>query len=51
MVDTLPAGVGILQSVINMDSRDRKVKLCLLNLTDHEVHIPKLQRVATVQPA
>lgn len=49
IVDTLPGGVGIPSTVVGLDSKN--VKLCLLNMTDHEVQIPKLQKIATIQPA
>ena len=51
VVETLPGGVGMPQTLIQVDSKSRKVNVCLVNLTEREVHIPKLQKIATVQPA
>ena len=51
VVGTLPGGVGIPQTLIEVDSDSRKANLCLVNLTEREVYIPKLQQVAIVQPA
>lgn len=50
-VENLPGGVGIPHSVINVDSDSRKVNICLLNVMEHQVTIPKLQHIATVHPA
>ena len=48
-VESLPGGVGIPHTVVSLDG-SKDVKLCLFNLNSHEVYIPRLQRVATVQP-
>lgn len=51
IVETLPGGLGIPQTLVGMDCDNMKVNMCLVNLTDHDVHIPKLQKIATVQSA
>ena len=49
--DSLPGGIRIPQGLIEVDVEDRKVQLCVVNLTEREVYIPKHQKVAVVNSA
>ena len=50
-VENIPGGVTIPQSMVRLNDKSHKTTMCLVNITDHDINIPKLQKIAVVQPA
>ncbi len=50
-VENLPGGVTLPQCMVSLDHKSQKTNMCLVNITDHEICIPRLQKLAVVQPA
>ena len=50
LAESLPGGVSIPQSLLGL-GESQKVCMCLANFSDHDIEIPKFQKIATLQPA